>query len=292
MNTELRYWMMAARPRTLPAGASPVILGAALGSRAKGGWWAAVAALACCLLLQAGANIANDYFDFNHGVDGEDRLGPARVTQKGLIAPEKVRNAFLLCFGSAFVIGVFLAARGGLPIVAVGLCSIAAAYLYTGGPRPLSYMGFGEILAFFFFGPVAVAGTYYLETLSCSRDAVLVGLGPGFLAGLLMSINNLRDMASDRRTGKHTLALVLGEERARRFSMLLLISAALVPPVYAAAHPEKWMVLSASLGALLFWPHWKRIIAGPIDRDFNLSLAATGQFMFVYALLFSAGLML
>ncbi|MBI5844234.1 MAG: 1,4-dihydroxy-2-naphthoate polyprenyltransferase [Deltaproteobacteria bacterium] len=292
MNTKLKYWLMAARPRTLPAGASPVILGTAVAEENGLNVPVALATLACCLLLQTGSNIANDYFDSIHGVDGADRLGPARVTQKGLIAPKKVRNAFLACFGAAFVLGVFLALRGGLPIVMVGLSSIAAAYLYTGGPKPLSYLGLGEILAFVFFGPIAVLGTFYLQALEFSWKALWVGMGPGFLSALLMSINNLRDSASDRATGKRTVALMLGVENARRLSLGLLAAALLVPLVYAAFFPKNWPVLAAPLSSLAFFRHWRRIALGPIDGNLNLSLGATGKYMFVYSILFSAGVLL
>ncbi|MEW5733916.1 MAG: 1,4-dihydroxy-2-naphthoate polyprenyltransferase [Thermodesulfobacteriota bacterium] len=291
-NTPVKTWIMALRPKTLPAGAAPVILGVALAYGSGIHVPTALCTLVCCLLLQAGANLANDYFDSRHGVDGDDRLGPIRVTQAGLVAPGKVRASFLFCFGLALLLGAGLALRGGAGIVAVGLAALCAAYLYTGGPRPLSYMGLGELLAFVFFGPVAVAGTFYLQTLSLSWRAVFAGAGPGFLAALLMSVNNLRDIASDMRTGKRTVAVLLGESRARLFSLALLGAACIVPAAYLCFYPGSPAVLLAPLSALLFFRDFLRVARGPLDARLNLSLAATGKYLFVYSVLFSAGVIL
>ncbi|MBI9074923.1 MAG: 1,4-dihydroxy-2-naphthoate polyprenyltransferase [Desulfatibacillum sp.] len=290
MNEQIKTWMMAIRPKTLPAGAAPVILGLALAWENGLCWWAALATLACCMLLQIGANLVNDYFDFAHGVDDKDRLGPDRVTQKGLLAPGRVRAAFMFCFGLAFLLGVLLAFRGGWVIVCIGLASIATAYLYTGGPKPLSYLGLGEIFAFIFFGPVAVGGTYYLQTLTISKTVLVAAMGPGFLAAMLMSVNNLRDMASDTRTGKRTLAIMLGNRRTRIFSLSLLLMSWLIPLIYLGDHPGKWIVIAAPLSAQLFRHHWTELSRAPIGPGMNDILAAVGQFTFVYALLFAVGI--
>ena len=283
---------MAIRPRTLPAGAAPVILGLGLAWEKGLCWWAALAALACCILLQIGANLVNDYFDYAHGIDGKDRLGPDRVTQQGLIPPGQVKAAFIACFGAAFLLGVALVYRGGWPIVVIGLASIAFAYLYTGGPKPLSYLGLGEVLAFFFFGPVAVGGTYYLQTMEISKTVLVAGMGPGLLAAMLMSVNNLRDMASDTRTGKRTIAVMLGERRARIFSLSLLLFSWLLPLIYLGEHPGKFVVIAAPLSAHLFRSHWRALSNAPLNKEMNLVLAATGQYTFVYSLLFAIGIAL
>ncbi len=290
MNDTMKYWIMAARPKTLPAGASPVILGIALAYKTGICWWAALATLACCMLLQIGANLVNDYFDAAHGVDDKDRLGPQRVTQQGFLKPDKVKAAFLLCFALALALGVLLVMRGGWVIVAIGLASIAAAYLYTGGPKPLSYLGLGEVLAFVFFGPVAVAGTYYLQTLTFSKAAILVGMGPGLLSALLMSVNNLRDMESDRRTGKRTLALTLGEHKARIMCLSLLVLSWVIPLVYLGQTPGQWWVLAAPFSSQLFREYWVRMSQAPIDEKMNEVLAAVGQYIFIYSVLFAVGI--
>ncbi|ACL03107.1 1,4-dihydroxy-2-naphthoate polyprenyltransferase [Desulfatibacillum aliphaticivorans] len=289
MNDQTKHWIMAIRPRTLPAGAAPVILGLGLAWEQGLCWWAAAAALACCIFMQIGANLVNDYFDYAHGVDDKDRLGPDRVTQQGLIPPGQVKAAFMACFGAAFLLGVALVYRGGWPIVIIGLASIAFAYLYTGGPKPLSYLGLGEVLAFIFFGPVAVGGTYYLQTLEISKTVIVAGMGPGFLAAMLMSVNNLRDIASDTRTGKRTVAVMLGERRARIFSLSLLLFSWLMPLVYLGEHPAKLIVIAAPLSAQFFKDHWRAISNAPLDKKMNLVLAATGQYTFVYSLLFAIG---
>ncbi len=289
MHPQLQYWIMAIRPRTLPAGAAPVVLGLGLAWEKGLCGWAALATLACCILMQIGANLVNDYFDYAHGIDDRDRLGPDRMTQKGLIAPHKMKAGILLCFAVAAMLGVGLVLRGGWPIAGIGLISLVSAYLYTGGPMPLSYLGMGEVLAFVFFGPVAVGGTYYLQTLEISRMVLAAGMGPGFLSAMLMSVNNLRDTASDTRTGKRTVAVLIKAPRARIFSLGLLVCAGLIPFGFLFAYPEKWLVLMAPAAALLFKPHWAALYSGPIDRSLNRVLAATGQYMFVYSLLFAMG---
>ena len=283
---------MAARPRTLTAGAAPVILGAALawdeGFRA----WVSLLALLCCLLLQVGTNLANDYFDAKHGIDGESRLGPVRVTQAGLIAPDRVRAAFVICFGAAAVFGLPLVNEGGFPILVIGVFSLLFAYLYTGGPYPLAYYGMGELLAFVFFGIVATVGVYYLNTKSVAVDAMIGGMGLGFLAALLMGINNLRDIQTDRAAGKKTVAVMLGEARGRYFLTGLLLAALLMPAAYWLLNPGRPLVLLASAGVVPFAARFATILSAPIDSGFNRVLAAAGQYLFVYGVLFSAGILL
>ena len=290
MHPQIHYWLMAIRPRTLPAGAAPVVLGLGLAWEKSVCVWAALATLFCCILMQVGANLVNDYFDYVHGVDDRDRLGPDRMTQKGLIAPHHMRAGIVICFGLAVLLGAALVLRGGWPIAGIGLISIVAAYLYTGGPLPLSYLGMGEVLAFIFFGPIAVGGTYYLQTLEVSPHVLLAGLGPGFLSAMLMSVNNLRDTASDTRTGKRTVAVMIGEFRARQFSLGLLVAAGLVALFFFIHHPADWPVLAAPTASLLYSKHWKALYSGPVDKSLNQVLAATGQYMFVYSLLFAVGI--
>ena len=290
MHPQIHYWLMAIRPRTLPAGAAPVVLGLGLAWGKNVCAWAALATLFCCILMQVGANLVNDYFDYVHGVDDRDRLGPDRMTQKGLIAPHHMRAGIVICFGLALLLGAALVLRGGWPIAGIGLVSLVTAYLYTGGPLPLSYLGMGEVLAFIFFGPIAVGGTYYLQTLEVTPHVLLAGLGPGFLSAMLMSVNNLRDTASDTRTGKRTVAVMIGEFRARQFSLGLLVASGLVALFFFIHRPADWPVLAAPTAALLYSKHWTALYSGPVDKSLNQVLAATGQYMFVYSLLFAVGI--
>lgn len=287
----ISLWIMAARPRTLTAGLSPVLLGAAVAHQDGFRLWVSAFALLSCLLLQIGTNLANDYFDAKHGIDGENRLGPVRVTQTGLIAPYAVRRGFILCFAAAAVFGVPLVVAGGLPILAIGVFALLFAYLYTGGPYPLAYYGMGEALAFIFYGLIATGGVYYLNTHAITINALLGGAGLGFLAALLMGVNNLRDIQTDRAAGKKTLPVMLGEPAARRFVAGLLVCALCVPLVYVLLNPGQPLVLLATAGVVPFLGRFKGILTATVDTGFNSILAAAGQYLLVYALLFSAGLL-
>lgn len=297
-NGEIRFggisaWVLASRPRTLTAGTAPVILGAAAAA-AHGGAFSPVVtalALACCLLLQVGTNLANDYFDAGSGVDNDNRLGPVRVTHSGLIAPHRVKRAFYFCFTAAAVLGIPLAVIGGWPIVAIGVLSILFAYLYTGGPYPLAYRGLGEVLAFVFYGLVATGGVYWLNTRAISAGALLAGAGTGCIAAFLMGINNLRDLYTDRKAGKITLPAFLGEPAARIFVAGLCLVSVLVPVLHVSMYPDQPWVLLASAGVLPFAARFSKILTAPVDAGFNGILAAAGKYLFVYAVLFSVGML-
>ncbi|MBI3119171.1 MAG: 1,4-dihydroxy-2-naphthoate octaprenyltransferase, partial [Candidatus Hydrogenedentes bacterium] len=186
----LKTWLLAARPKTLWAGVSPVIIGSAMAWEA-GAFHpaAALAALAGAVLIQIGANFANDYFDFIKGTDTAERVGPTRVTQAGLVTPRQMRNATALVLALAFLIGLYLASRGGWPILLIGLLSIAFAVLYTGGPFPLAYLGLGDLFVLIFFGLVAVSGTYYVQALQLPLAALLAGIAPGLFSTAILTVN-------------------------------------------------------------------------------------------------------
>lgn len=199
----MRSWLLAARPKTLTAAVIPVVLGTAL-ARSHGGrvlWVYALLALAGALLIQIATNLINDAIDFEKGTDTAERVGPKRVTASGLIRPRHVKMAGLACFGGAALVGIPLLIRGGWPLLAIGLASIAAGYVYTGGPYPLAYNGLGEIFVMVFFGLVAVGGTYYLQWLDYGAGAAVAGIAAGSLANVLLAVNNLRDAEGDARTG-------------------------------------------------------------------------------------------
>lgn len=238
----------AARPRTLPAGAAPVVLGIALAA-ADGGLHvvAAACAVIAALAIQIGTNYANDYFDFKNGADTDARVGPRRATQAGLVSPSTMRAAFVVAFAIAVAFGSYLVWRGGWPIVVVGVLSVICGILYTGGPKPLGYLGLGDVLVLLFFGPIAVAGTVYVQTLKLSWPAVLVGLSPGLLSTAILVVNNLRDRHTDIGANKKTLAVRLGPTAARIEYTLCVAGGLLVPIVVGAwlGHTTALLVLIA-----------------------------------------------
>jgi 1,4-dihydroxy-2-naphthoate polyprenyltransferase len=198
----VRIWMMAARPRTLPTGAAPVLVGTALaGTAGTFHPLRFVAALLGSLLIQVGANLSNDYSDARRGADTEDRLGPVRVTAGGLVPPRQVLIATYAAFALAVLCGVYLVATAGWELLLIGIASILAGVLYTGGPRPYGYEGLGEVFVFLFFGVAAVAGSYFAQTEQWDWEAFALSVPVGLLAASLLVVNNVRDMETDRRAG-------------------------------------------------------------------------------------------
>jgi len=285
-------WLLAARPKTLPAAVAPVVVGAAV-AVAEGGFalLPALAALAVALLLQIAANLANDVFDFQRGADTEHRLGPTRVTERGLIAPERVLAATGLVLGLATLVGVYLVWRGGWPILLLGLLALASAVAYTGGPAPLGYLGLGDLFAFAFFGPVAVAGTAFVQTRELTALALVASVPVGCLVTAILVVNNLRDRETDRLAGKRTLAVRLGPA-ATRLEYAALLAAAYLAPLAAwlAGLVGGWWWLpwlSLPLAVLLTRAIWT---AG--GAAFNPLLAATARLALIFALLQAGSLVL
>jgi 1,4-dihydroxy-2-naphthoate octaprenyltransferase len=265
-------------------------MGTAIAAR-DGGFslsWAMIALLGA-ILVQVGTNLANDYFDFVHGADTTERVGPRRATQAGLVSPQAMRAAFVGTFAAAALVGVAVVARGGWPFAAIAVASIACGVLYTGGPKPLGYLGLGDLLVLVFFGPVAVAGTHYLQTLSFSPLAAAAGLAPGLLSTALLAVNNLRDIDTDRRAGKATVAVRFGRRFAKAEYAATVGVAALVPVLL-------WRLAGAPLGAvaatavcLSAVPALRTILrARPGDR-LLAPLAATGRLLVLYGVAFSVG---
>lgn len=284
-----RAWILAARPKTLPAAASPVISATALAwTEGHLHWGAALATLAGALLLQIGANLANDYFDYQKGVDTVGRLGPLRVTQAGLLKPHHVLAGTLVVFGLASLIGVYLIALAGWPVALIGLASILAALAYTGGPRPYGYSGWGEIAVFFFFGLAAVVGTYYVQARQVSAGAVALSIPVGLLIVNILVVNNLRDIPTDCITGKHTLAVRYGEAWTRREYLALLIVTYLVTILASVVG----ILPLGSMLALASLPLAIRVAQGVWlnqGRALNRSLAESARLVLVFSLLFSLG---
>jgi 1,4-dihydroxy-2-naphthoate octaprenyltransferase len=286
-----RAWLLAVRPRTLPAAVSPVAVGAALAIADHDfRLGPALGALLGALLLQAGVNVANDYFDFVRGIDRAGRLGPVRVTQSGLISPGRVRAGMALIFALAAADGLYLTLASGWPILAVGLLAGLAALAYSGGPYPLASHGLGDLFVFLFFGLAAVCGTYYAQTLKLTWTALFLACPVGLMITAILVVNNLRDIETDRKAGKITLAVRLGPGGSRLEYMLLLAGAFLLTATYALAGGRLWALLS--LGALpLAWAEVKRVgrDKGPL---LNQALAGTARLALVFSLLLSAGLVL
>lgn len=227
-----RVWLLAARPRTLPAAAAPVFLGTGLAA-GRGGFQLgpAVAALLGALFIQVGTNLANDYYDHLRGGDTEDRIGPVRVTQAGLFEPSTVRNGAFLVLGLALAVGLYLVQVGGLPILWVGIASLICAVAYTGGPFPLAYHGLGDLFVFLFFGLVAVGGTFWVQAHDFGGEVLLAGSGMGALATAILVVNNLRDIQTDARAGKRTLAVRIGITGTKVEFVALVVLAFSVPVV-------------------------------------------------------------
>ena len=285
-----QIWVLAARPKTLPAAASPVIVGSAA-AFAAGGFHLGVfwAALCAALLLQIGANFANDVFDYHKGADAHQRLGPVRVTQAGLLRPGQVYSGMWVVFGAASLLGVYLIWIAGWPILLIGVASILAALAYTGGPFPFGYYGLGDFFVFIFFGPAAVCGTYFAHLQSVSFTAVFASLPMGFLITAILVVNNLRDIASDRLAGKKTLAVRLNVDGTRIEFLTLIIAAYLVSPAM-------WLLRVADFWIMLAWLSIPlafslvRMIWHVTGRQLNEALAGAGKLTLVYAILFALGL--
>ena len=285
-------WGLAARPRTLPAAAAGVIMGCALAWRdGVFRWDAALVCLLVALLLQIGSNLANDVFDFERGSDTHERLGPTRVTQAGMLTPAQVKLGMGLVFGLSALLGLYLAWLGGWPILVVGLAAILSAIAYTGGPFPLGYYGLGDLFVFIFFGLASVAGTYYVQAGSVSAAAWWMAIPPGLIITAILVVNNLRDLENDRKAGKHTLAVLLGERGARLEYLLCLVVAYLILPLAAWLGLVPWLALLAWLSLPLAWKT-ARMVFTQSGRPLNAALAGTGQVALVFSLLFWVGMLL
>jgi len=288
----VRIWVMAARIRTLPAAIAPVLVGTSLALGA--GTFhplAFIAALLAAIFIQVGTNLSNDYSDARRGADTEDRLGPVRVTAGGLVPPGQVLVATYVTFGLAVLCGAYLIAVAGWELLAVGAASILAGVLYTGGPRPYGYEGLGELFVFLFFGIVAVVGSYFVQIQSLPWEAFVCAVPVGLLASAILVVNNVRDIETDRRAGKRTLAVRLGRERTRTLYTAMLVVAFLTEPL-------PWPLGSMDAWLLLPWlslPLAVRvagIVRSRVDGpSLNGALARTGALQLVFCVLYSAGIL-
>lgn len=289
----MRIWLVAARVRTLPAAVAPVLVGTALAGFA-GVFHPLrfVAALIGAVFIQVGTNLSNDYSDARRGADTEDRLGPVRVTAGGLVPPGQVLVATYVSFGVAVLAGAYLIAVAGWQLLIVGAASILAGVLYTGGPRPYGYEGLGEVFVFLFFGIVAVAGSYFVQVRHLSWEAFALAVPVGLLAAAILVVNNLRDIETDRRAGKRTLAVRLGRERTRTlFAAIVYASYLLAPITWVFGPLRPWLLLSwltLPVGAQVV-----RTVRNHLDGpSLNAALAQTGAVQLAFCMLLSAGVLL
>jgi 1,4-dihydroxy-2-naphthoate octaprenyltransferase len=289
----VRIWVMAARPKTLPLGVAPVLVGTALA-----GYLHIfhplrfVAALLGSVFIQIGANLSNDYSDAHRGADTEDRLGPVRVTAGGLVPPRQVLIATYVTFGLAVLCGIYLIAVAGWQLLLIGVAAIIAGVLYTGGPRPYGYEGFGEVFVFLFFGIAAVAGSYFAQVRDFSWESLVLSAPIGLIAAAVLVVNNTRDIDTDRRAGKRTLAVRLGRERSGRLyagMVLLAYPVVLIPWVFGPL--RAWLLLpflTLPIAAGVI-----RIVSTHSDGpSLNRALAKTGQLQLCFCVLLSIGLLL
>jgi 1,4-dihydroxy-2-naphthoate octaprenyltransferase len=287
----VQAWWLAIRPRTLPAAASGVALGSALAWH-DGSFQLlpALAALMVALLLQIASNVANDVFDFERGADTTGRLGPLRVTQAGLLSPLQVKRGLVVIIALAVVFGLYLASLRGWTVILLGAAAILSAVAYTGGPYPLGYNGLGDVFVFIFFGLAAVAGTYFVQVGSVSPAAWWMSVPVGLIVTAILVVNNLRDLETDRKAGKNTLAVRFGERGAKTEYLLCMLFAYLIVPVLV-------VIKIVPIGALLAWlslPVAVRTLQTVFTqkgRPLNAALAGTGQTALLFSLLVWVGLL-
>ncbi|MBI5503729.1 MAG: 1,4-dihydroxy-2-naphthoate polyprenyltransferase [Deltaproteobacteria bacterium] len=285
--TTPRRWLLAIRPRTLTASIVPVVVGLALAPpRSAGDIAIAAITLAAAFAIQAAVNLANDYYDYVAGIDTHERVGPTRVVQSGLLEPAAVRRGFLACVAAAAALGVVLIARGGLPILVVGVVSLVCAYAYAGGPWPLASHGLGDVFVFAFFGLVPVCGTVWLQRGVVEPGTVAAAVPIGLLAVAILVVNNLRDIATDSKAGKRTLAVRIGE-RATRVQYVALVVVALAWPLLLA-----WQFGVTLLYPLLAAPLAIRTTREVLQRSgpaLNEMLGATARLQVVYGGMLALG---
>jgi 1,4-dihydroxy-2-naphthoate octaprenyltransferase len=289
----VRIWLMAARIRTLPASVAPVLVGTALsGFHHVFHPLRFLAALVGAMFIQVGTNLSNDYSDARRGADADDRLGPVRVTAGGLVPPRRVLLATYISFGVAVLVGIYLVLVAGWQLLLVGVASILAGVLYTGGPRPYGYEGLGELFVFLFFGIVAVAGSYFVQLKHLDWEAFALAVPVGLLAAAILVVNNVRDIETDRRAGKRTLAVRLGRGRARSlFAAMVYFSFLLAPVTWLFGPLAAWVLLpwlTLAIAARIV-----RLVRNHVDGpSLNQALAQTGMLQLAFCTLLSAGLLL
>ena len=288
--SSMQSWVMAIRPRTLPAAIGPLLVGNMLAiGLSQFSFLIAFTSMLCAILLQISVNLANDYFDFKNGIDTEERIGPVRVTQSGIIEPHHVKNAMIGCLLTALAVGSVLIFHGGWPIAILAIASILGALCYSGGPYPLASHGLGEIAAFVFFGLVAVVGSFYLQAGTTTITAWLLGCAIGFFNAAIMLVNNTRDISTDTKAGKNTLAVRIGEEQAKvLYQSFVYLPFGIIIAGFLLGSLDGLPVLLAGISL---------VIARNLSREFhhnsgealNPILGKTAKLTMIFSVLFSVG---
>lgn len=285
-------WIMAARPKTLPAAVAPVLVGTALAFHdGRMAIAPALAAMVAAVFIQIGVNFANDYFDYVKGIDTPDRIGPVRVAASGLIAPEALRVGIAVVLGLATLLGVYLVIVGGWPILAIGVASVLAALAYSGGPFPIASNGLGDLFVFIFFGLLAVGGTYYVQALTLAPAVPIAASAVGMLNTAILVVNNYRDIETDARTGKRTLAVMLGRRGTQIEYVVLLVLAYALTVALAVGDLGPWVLL-ALLSVPLTVPLVRTMTTATDGPTLNQALAGTARLTLVYCVLLSVGMVL
>jgi 1,4-dihydroxy-2-naphthoate octaprenyltransferase len=284
---DAREWLAGTRPRTLPAAIVPVLIGSGVAAGfSEFVWWRALLALVVALALQVGVNFANDYSDGVRGSD-EKRVGPVRLVAAGLAPPRQVLAAALGSFAVAGAAGLVLAAVTSWWLLAVGAACIAAAWFYTGGPKPYGYSGLGEVFVFACFGVVAVAGTAYVQMSAFSWLGLAASVPAGLLACALLMVNNLRDIRTDTVAGKRTLAVLLGDARSRMVYVLTLILPFFCAALLALVRP---LTLVALLALPLARIPIRSVRAGASGPALIKTLGETGRLQLAFGIALTIGL--
>ncbi|NLI91295.1 MAG: 1,4-dihydroxy-2-naphthoate polyprenyltransferase [Peptococcaceae bacterium] len=287
-----KIWYLAIRPKTLPAAAGPVIVGLSL---ALGDGFfqfgPAFSALLAALLLQIGSNLANDVYDFKKGTDTKERVGPMRVTQAGLLSPKQVMRGMIFVFALSALVGLYLIFVGGWPILIVGICAIICAVAYTAGPYPLGYKGVADIFVFAFFGPAAVCGTYYLQSGNVNTLAWWASIPPGLLVTAILVVNNLRDIDTDRKAGKKTLAVRFGQGFAQGQYLMLVLVSYLIPLIMYVQGISSFSILLPWISLPLLIPRIKEIFTKK-GVPLNATLAGTAKLGLIFCILFAIGFLM
>lgn len=291
----MRIWLNAARPRTLPAAVAPVLVGTAAAIYAADDlprWSLFVAALIASVLIQIGTNLANDYSDARRGADSADRLGPVRVTSAGLITPRRVLTATWIAFGLAALLGLYIAWQSEWIILAVGIVSIAAGFLYTGGPRPYGYAGLGEIFVFVFFGLVAVNGSYFIQLEELAWLPFGLSVTVGLLSTAILVVNNVRDIDTDRRAGKNTLAVRIGRAGTRQLFVFIVLASFFVLALTVVLNDGPWLALIGLIAIPMARDPIATVTGRTDGPSLNKALAGTGSLLGAASILTAIGLVL
>lgn len=292
-NSKFGIWLRAARPQTLAASIVPIMVGASVAlDHQQFRWDTTIVALICALLIQIGTNFSNDYYDYVKGADTDERIGFERATALGLVSPNTMLTATIITMTLAFLVGLYLVWVGGWVILVIGILSLLFGILYTGGPFPLGYNGLGDVFVFIFFGIIAVTGTYYVNALEWNKLSLLASLPVGALCVNILVVNNLRDIYQDKLSGKKTFGVLFGEDALKIEYLTLLFLSFLIPLIFYHFYNYSIWIMMPYLSLPFAWKLNKKIWYHDDKRELNRTLERTAQFMILFGLLFSVGIIL